>query len=90
MHTNLPQSVKATLWSYDTSAMDITAHKERIITNVLNFGTQEALDWLFATYPRDDIEHVASHPRPGEWNKKSLHFWSVVFDFEPKHTSRFS
>ena len=30
--------------------MDIERDKVRIITNVLNHGTKEAVDWLFDTY----------------------------------------
>lgn len=85
----LPQAVVATLWSYDTTKMDIEKDKERIITNVLNYGTDEANQWLFQTYSRVAIEKVAKHPRPGEWNKKSLNFWSVVFNSTPEITTRF-
>lgn len=89
MKTVLPQAVIATLWSYDTTKMDIEKNKERIITNVLNYGTDEANRWLFATYPRADIEEVTMHPRPGEWNKKSLNFWSALFSITPEARVRF-
>lgn len=89
MQIELPQSVKATLWSYDTARLAVEKDKERIITNVLNFGTYEANKWLFATYPRDTIKEVVQHPRPGEWDKKSLNYWGIVFDITPKMATRF-
>jgi len=89
MTTTLPPSVKAVLWSFDTGKVDVEAHKERIITNVLNLGTHAALLWLFETYPRQQIADVVAHPRPGEWNRKSLNYWSLVFGLEPQKTSRF-
>jgi hypothetical protein len=52
-------------------------------------GTHDALLWLFKTYPRERIAEVVAHPRPGEWNKRSLNYWALVFDLEPKRTSRF-
>jgi len=89
MATVLPSAVKAALWSFDTDRIDVERHSERIITNVLNLGTHEALLWLFSTYARERIAEVVAHPRPGEWNKRSLNYWALVFDVEPQITSRF-
>ena len=89
MATGLPPSVKAALWSFDTEGIDLEQHQERIITNVLNLGTHEALLWLFSTYPRERIAEVVAHPRAGEWNQRSLNYSSLVFDLKPNKTSRF-
>jgi hypothetical protein len=89
MPTTIPPAVKAALWSFDTDRIDIEEHQERIITNVLNLGTHAALLWLFSTYPRERIAQVVAHPRPGEWNRRSLNYWSLVFDLQPAYTSRF-
>jgi len=88
MSPELPPAVKAALWSFDTGRMDPEEHQERIITNVLNLGTHDALVWLFGTYPRERIAEVVAHPRPGEWNQRSLNYWSLVFDLAPMITSR--
>ncbi len=90
MKPRIPDPVKAVLWSYDITKIDIEAQKERINTNVLNLGTHEALVWLFATYPREQIAAVVAHPRPGEWNRKSLNYWALVFGLEPHLSDRFS
>ena len=89
MEGTIPQSVKAALWSYDSTKLDLNKDKERIITNVLNYGTREAIDWLFATYERDEIREVVANPRPGEWDRKSLNFWCIIFDIDPNWPSRF-
>ncbi len=86
---NFPQSIKSALWSYDPSQLDISRDSERIITNVLNFGTRPATDWLFSAYSRDQIKNVVSSPMPGEWNKKSLNFWATVFNVESQTRTRF-
>lgn len=85
----IPQSVRVTLWSYDVDRMDIDRDKDLIITQVLNYGTKEATDWLRETYSREDIAKNIAHPRAGQWNKKSLNFWSIVFDVKPEIISRF-
>ena len=74
-NTILPKSFKPLLWSYDISRLDIEKDKKRIITNILNFGTDDAVEWLFATYTQLDIIEVLQDPLPGEWNKKSLCFF---------------
>jgi len=79
MNKEIPKFVHPFLWSYDVSRLDIEKDKKRIITNVLNFGTDDAIEWLFTTYTRPDIIGVLQDPLPGEWNKKSLCLWSLVF-----------
>ena len=90
MRSQFPDPVKAVLWSYDLDKIDVEAHKERIITNVLNLGTHKAVVWLFATYPREQIAAMVARPRSGEWNRKSLNFWALVFGVEPQLADRFS
>lgn len=85
----IPQSVRATLWSYDVDRMDVLRDKERIITNVLNYGTKDATDWLKEVYNDQDMIQVVKNPRPGEWNKKSLNFWATVFNIIPNLKRRF-
>lgn len=76
----IPSYVHPFLWSFDISKMDLNRDKKRIITNILNLGTSKATDWLFETYSQDDIKSAISDPLPGEWNKKSIYFWSMVLN----------
>ena len=76
----IPRFVQPFLWSYKISALDINNDRKRIITNVLNFGTKKATDWLFKTYTKTDIKDCLINPLPGEWNKKSIAFWSFLMD----------
>jgi hypothetical protein len=85
----IPQFIKPFLWSYDTNALDLVRDKRRIITNILNLGTSQATDWLFGVYTKDDIKSCIVNPLPGEWNKKSFNFWSLIFDVQPGKTTRF-
>lgn len=90
MKSPIPASARAALWSYDITKLDLEneADRLRIITNILNHGTKEATDWLFSVVKKEDIEHAITHPLPGEWNKKSLNFWSYLFDVIPGDTTR--
>lgn len=77
-----PPAVRPFLWSLDLQKTDIQSHKKRIITNILNLGTKQATDWLFQTYSKEEIEQVLVNPIPGEWNKKSFHFWTLLFNVD--------
>lgn len=77
---------KPFLWSYDLSKFDLEADKERIITNVLNWGTKSATDLLLKIYNKNEIKKVLETPRPGEWSDKSLNYWRLIFNLEPIKT----
>lgn len=83
----IPKFVQPFLWSYDINSLDLARDKRRIITNVLNFGTKEATDWLFETYTKDDIKGCLINPLPGEWNNKSIAFWSFVMGVDHGQTN---
>lgn len=86
----IPDYVTPFLWSYNTTDLDIQRDKERIITNVLNHGTSEAIHWLFSTYSEAEIRVCIASPLAGEWNKKSLNYWSLIFSLTPTYpTERF-
>jgi len=84
----VPQFLKPFLWSYDTKKLDIKKDKIRIITNILNYGTEKATNWLFKTYDKKSIITVLKNPKPGEWDKKSLNFWSFIFKLKLRKSKR--
>ncbi len=90
MENNLPASVRAALWSYDTSKLDLERDKSRIILQTLNHGSAAAVVWLNATYSKQDLIDVVQHSSVGEWTKKSLNFWSLVLNTKPERVGRFS
>ena len=87
-----PQSVKACLWSYDASRIDLTdkIQKDLVIRNVLNRGTYEAVLWLRGTFPEADIAATITKSSSSDWNKKSLALWSLVFNATPRKIGRFA
>lgn len=87
-HTNLPNFLSPFFWSYDLSQLHLERNKKRIITNILNYGTKEATDWLFSTFKKEDIEEAIKIPLSGEWNRKSLNFWSLVLGVSAGNISR--
>lgn len=84
----IPPYVRPFLWSYDIDKLDLVRDGKRIITNVLNWGTFPATKWLFGVYDKKDIEKAIVSPMPGEWDKKSLNFWSLILGVKAGDTNR--
>lgn len=83
----IPQSVKEVLWSYDISKIDLQKHRRLIVSQVLNFGTKKATDWLFKFYGKDVVRETASEIPLGQWDQKSLALWSQYLNFTVKSRS---
>jgi len=80
----LPKSVESVLWSYDVNKIDLSLHKKLIISQVLNFGTRAATDWLFKTYELEEIRKIAEQIPIGQWDRKSLALWALYLGIKPK------
>jgi hypothetical protein len=86
--SDIPLYVEPFLFSYDTDELDLKTHKKRIITNVLNYGTKQATDWVREQYSQGDIVDAIKNPLAGEWNQKSLNYWSLIYDVSPGSLER--
>jgi len=82
--STLPQSVKAVLWSYRIDQIEVEKHKKIIIFQVLNFGSEEAIKWLFDQYGFAKVEKIANNIPLSQWNKKSLSLWKLILAINPK------
>lgn len=86
---NLPQSVKNTLWSYNTNQIDLQKDKDTIIFGILNLGTLESVQWLQKTYSQKEILETITKSNTNNWSAKSLNYWSSYFSVLPKSKNRF-
>ena len=80
----LTKNIKTTLWSHNTNKLDLNKDKKLIIGQVPNWGDEKAIKWLFRQYDRKIIEKIAQTIPIGNWDKKSLNFWSIVLNIKPK------
>ena len=79
----LPTFIRTVLWSYDTDRIDLELHKKLIVCQVLNYGTHEAIKWLFGQYGREELTRDANEIPLGQWDKKSLSLWTLVLGIAP-------
>ena len=79
----LPSFLKGCLWSYDLDALDVQKDFKRIATNILIYGNVKQVNWLFDNFSKKQIHSILTDPLKGDWDKKSLNFWSNYFQVIP-------
>ena len=70
--TKLPKDLQSALWSYDVSKLDDKKDASLIITQLLNYGGEEAKDWVWKNYSESEIARIINHPQRGTWNRNIL------------------
>lgn len=80
--SKFPEAVQACLWSYNIDKIDLRRDRREIITQVLNYGTWDAVKWLHEQYSDDEFREVLLHPPRGRWFKQCLNFWLLHFGIE--------
>ncbi|MCP4754751.1 MAG: hypothetical protein GY866_28045 [Proteobacteria bacterium] len=83
LSNRLPNHLKGCLWSYDLKQLDEDADFERIATNIMVYGDMRAIRWLLRHYSKEKITSVLLDPIKGEWDAKSLNFWSEYLQVAP-------
>jgi hypothetical protein len=73
----LANILKPFLWSYNWNKIDRDKNKKRIILNVLNFGSLQAVQDLFKTYSRDEVLSVFKSAKRTEFSNKNWQFWNI-------------
>ena|SRR3990170_6223427 len=71
----LPNMLQSSLWSYDMSKMDKNRDKKLIISQIINYGNPEQLEWMKNAYSDGEIKDVVTHPRRGIWWREKLRWW---------------
>ena len=80
----LPQFLAPFLWSADIKKVSPKVHKKMIVAQLLNYGTKSATDCLFDFYRKKEVKKVVQIIPQGQWDKKSLNFWSLVLGIKQK------
>ena len=74
----IPGFIAPCLWSYNIKELNLKADKELIITQVLNYGDEKRIKWLYSVYTEKDIREIVRHPRRGLWFERVLNFWEIM------------
>jgi len=82
--SKIPKKMKWLFWSYNINSLNLKKDKDYIITQALNYGTWEDVQWLFRVYPEREIVKVIKIPSRGLWFEKVLNFWLKIFSIKLK------
>ena len=81
----LPKFIQNYLWFNDLEKIDPQRDKQRIILNVLNFGSKKATDWVLDFYPKTTIKEIfKKNAAKGELSAKSLNYWCLKLGINSK------
>ena len=76
----LPNFLQTALWSYDLKKMTKNRYKNLIITQILNFGDWQQLQWLLQNYSAKEIKKVLKNPARGMWRADVINYWEKIFN----------
>lgn len=75
----VPESVRACLWFTDAKRLDWAAQKNLIVTQILNRGTWDAVQWVSRQYGMETMKQALRTPKRGMWFPQALNFWLKFF-----------
>lgn len=70
----VPKNLQATLWSKNTSKLNLEDDKEYIVHQILAYGGLDQLKWLFKVYKPNQIRKIfIEHPEKN-YSEKTFNF----------------
>lgn len=70
----IPKRLQAVLWSTDVKLLDLERDKGYIIHQIFSYGRLEDIQWVFKTYPKEEIKRVfINRPYKDYWPSR-FHF----------------
>ena len=78
---------KSLFWDTDPATIDLEKNKRYVIERVLRFGGFDDFNWLKSRYSTEEITTVIQRER-SELDKKSLNFWSKMYNLEITYEPR--
>ena len=73
----LPEFLRPYFWEVRFEELDSRRRARYIIERVLEYGDVPAVQWLFRTYPQENIREALTHSRA--LSQKSANFWALFF-----------
>jgi hypothetical protein len=73
----VPKELAHLFWDIDLTTFDPRAYPDYTIFRVLEFGDENAIRWLRATFAEDEIRRVRRAER--RLSPRSATFWALVY-----------
>lgn len=76
--TEIPTTVRALLWEYDTDAFDWTEVRDLVIKRVLSAGRWDDVRWLRDRIGDEALRTWIEDHEGGDLSPRQLRFWELV------------
>jgi len=86
--TSLPDFPKPYFWEIDFTQLRLPRRQTYVIERVLEYGDDQAIRWLKATFSPETIAGVVRHSR--RISKNTANLWALVLDIPKEQIRCFS
>ncbi|HYW47961.1 MAG TPA: hypothetical protein VE959_34160 [Bryobacteraceae bacterium] len=77
----IPGYLQTLFWDTNLNTFNPAAHPDYTILRVLEFGGEDAVAWMRATFPEAEIRRVLRSER--RLSPKSANFWALIYRIPP-------
>lgn len=77
-----PLFLKRYFWDIDFAKFNPQKYSSQTILQILEFGNDKAVRWLFANFPKEKIKEVFKKRRG--FSARTANFWSLILDIPQK------
>ncbi len=79
---NKPVFLKKYFWDIDFDKIDLKNRKIYVLKRLLEYGDEDAVDWMWKNFKKRDIKDALSNFRG--YSLKTANFWALVLDIPRK------
>jgi hypothetical protein len=84
----IPNNLRPFFWDVNLDSFDPREYGDYVIGRLLELGTDEAVAWMKATFPKDEIEKVIRQDH--RLSPKSATYWAVVYEIPAEQVAALS
>jgi len=78
----LPSGLKKYFWDLEFEKIDVKAYPRDVLTRLLEYGDEKAINWMKRNFTKKQITDVLFHFRIV--SPKSANFWALIFGIDRK------
>jgi hypothetical protein len=71
-----PLFLKRYFWNVDFAKLDMQKQRHCVITQILNYGDEKAIEWLNKNFTKDEQKEVLCSSR--NISLRSANFWALI------------
>lgn len=82
MEVRIPPSVARLLWDVDPDQVELERDRELVFERVMSRGSWDAMQWLRARYPREQLADFVLREGQRRLSPRDLAYWALVCDVD--------